>query len=109
MDPLLACAIPGGAILLGLFAFCAAKVTSWNFDRKHPHLSRAGMRALARQRSPRNAPRVPPTSLPWTAQELSLGRKAEVEEPSLENAIEHLGRNITSDLNRKRSREQSAA
>ena len=52
MDPILAIALPGGALALGMFGFIVNKISSWNFDRKHPALSRKGLRdAAARDRA----------------------------------------------------------
>jgi hypothetical protein len=107
MDPLLVVEIYGGALVLGIVVFCTAKAVSRSFDRKHPHLTRQGMRASAKQAevrrnaSPLGRRAVMVPSYPAMAD-------LPAREKDLEQSLDHLGRNVAREMDRKR-REANAA
>lgn len=67
MDPMLALALPIGAVAFGLMGLVINKLSIRRFELKYPHLTRQGMRVIERERALRRLPSMPAPLGAWTA------------------------------------------
>lgn len=92
--------VPPALALVGLTLLCAALIVSRRFDRKHPHLSRKGMRDVEEREKASHATtrrsRIPiPPFHPeeWRMQPA----RDELESDRLDRSLTRLGERVASD------------